>query len=111
MSGYVLKPAGAPVLHVIDWRRGHLGPRERVVRDLGWSIRSGDVEAPPLVVRDQGHDAHRSWAAFEGGAPGRVYMVANRVRTDDDRVLSRAIVIRIALEDRIGRRPAVRIFP
>lgn len=111
MSGYVLKPPEAPTSYLIDWRRGHLAPRERVLRDLGWSIRSGDEAAPPLAVRAQGHDAHRSWAVFEGGAPGRVYLVASRVRTSDDRELSRAIVVRIALADRIGRRPAVRIFP
>jgi len=57
--------------------------------------------AAPLVVTEQGHDARRSWAVFEGGAPGRVYMVASRVRTSEDRVLSRAIIIRIAL----GMRP------
>lgn len=111
MSGYVLKPPRSPVIHLIDWRRGYLGPRETVLRDLGWSIRSGVDEAPPLEVTEQGRDAHRSWAVFEGGAPGRVYLVANRVRTSDDRVLSRAIVIRIAVAERIGQRPAVRIFP
>ncbi len=107
MSGYVLKPPDAPVTYLIDWRRGYLAPRERVLRDLGWSVRSGAVEAPPLVVRVQEHDAHRSWAVFEGGAPGRVYLVASRVRTSDDRVLSRSVVIRIAS----GETPAVRISP
>jgi hypothetical protein len=96
VSGYVLKPPDAPVTFVMDWRRGHLAPGERVLRDLGWSVQPDGPEGERLAVAEQAHDACRSWAAFEGGAPGRVYMVTNRVRTSDDRTLSRAIVIRIA---------------
>jgi hypothetical protein len=107
MSGYVLKPPDAPVTHLIDWRRGDLAPGERVLRDLGWSVRTGEGCAPSLVVRTQEHDSHRSWAVFEGGAPGRIYLVASRVRTSDDRVLCRSVVIRIAS----GERPAGRICP
>lgn len=107
MSGYVLKAAETPVAYLLDWRRGYLAPREQVLRDLGWTVQAVGREAPPLAVTEQSHDAHRSWAVFEGGAPGRVYMVTSRVRTSDDRVLSRAIVIRIAL----GVRPSVRNSP
>ncbi len=97
MSGYVLKAAAAPLTYLMDWRRGHLAPGERVMRDLGWSVQPDEPAGAGLVVAEQAHDASRSWAAFEGGAPGCVYMVTNRVRTSDERVLARAIVVRIAM--------------
>lgn len=96
MSGYVLKPASRDVTFTIDWSRGYLGPGERVMRDLGWSVQS-DEAARSLAVIAQDQDARRSWAAFRGGAPGRAYLVTSRVKTTHDRVLSRAIVMRIAL--------------
>ncbi len=100
MSGYVLKPADAPVEFVMDWRRGYLAPGEKVLRDLGWSVQPAGREGAGLAVVEQAHDAARSWARFAGGAPGRVYMVTSRIRTTDDRVLGRAIVMRIALGPR-----------
>ncbi len=96
MSGYVLKPADQAVTFVMDWRRGHLAPGEVVLRDLGWSVQPDGPPGAGLRVASQDHDAQTSWAALEGGAPGRVYHVTNRVRTSDDRVLSRGIVLRIA---------------
>lgn len=104
MSGYVLKPKDQTVTYVMDWVRGYLAPRESVTGDLGWSIHSTADEDPPLTIVEQAHDAKSSWAEFSGGAPGRIYMISNRVRTNDDRILSRAIVMRIAL----GATPAVR---
>lgn len=95
MSGYVLKPADGSVVFVMDWRRGYLTPGEKVLRDLGWSVQPSTGEGD-LAVVEQGHDAARSWARFAGGTPGRVHIVASRIRTTDDRVLSRAIVLRIA---------------
>lgn len=97
MSGYVLKPADSPVTFLMDWRRGYLAPGELVLRDLGWSIQPAPLAGARLRVTTQLHDEARSWAEFAGGDPGRVYMISNRVRTSDDRVLSRAIVMRIAL--------------
>jgi hypothetical protein len=98
MSGYLLKPADRDAAFTMDWRRGWLAPGETVAADLGWSIQpqgEGDV-----VVREQHHDAARTWARFAGGVPGRVYLVAGRVMTSQGRTLERAIVLRIAL----GRR-------
>jgi hypothetical protein len=70
MSGYVLKPADAPVEFVMDWRRGYLAPGEKVLRDLGWSVQPAGREGAGLAVVEQAHDAARSWARFAGGAPG-----------------------------------------
>lgn len=100
MSGYVLKPADAPVVVVMDWRRGHLAPGEKALRDLGWSVQPAGGEDGGLAVVEQAHDAARSWARFAGGTPGRVYLVTSRIRTTDDRVLGRAVVLRIALGPR-----------
>ncbi len=53
------------------------------------------------MVTEQRHDLSRSSADFAAGVPGQVYLVTSRVRTSRDRVLERAIVMRIAL----GRGP------
>jgi hypothetical protein len=96
MSGYVLKPAHRDAAFTTDWRQGYLAPDETVVGDLGWSIQPQGA-AGDLVVTEQHHDATRSRARFTGGVPGRVYLVAGRVRTSTGRTLERAIVLRIAL--------------
>jgi hypothetical protein len=101
MSGYVLKPADEIVSFEMDWSKGYLAEGERISADLGWSVQPDLGAASELMVAEQGHDKTRSWAAFRGGVKGRVYMVSNRVRTYDDRVLSRAIVMRIALPNRL----------
>lgn len=96
MSGFVLKAGHRPLKVELDWSRGYLKPRERVTADLGWSVQPQAGRDDPTVA-EQAHDAERSWAVFSGGVPGRFYMVSHRVRTTDDRVLSRAIVLRIAM--------------
>jgi hypothetical protein len=48
------------------------------------------------VVAEQRHDAARSSASLTGGVPGRVYMLASRVRTSAGRRLERTVVVRIA---------------
>jgi hypothetical protein len=100
MSGYLLKRVDRDVEFTMDWRRGYLAPDETVVADLGWSLRPQDATGH-LVVTEQHHDVARSWAWFAGGVPGRVYLVAARVRTSAGRELERVVVIRIAL----GRGP------
>ena len=87
MSGYILKPAGRDVTCVMDWQRGYLAAGERVTADLGWSVQPDSGEAAELAVVEQRNDIFRSWAKLVGGIRGRVYLVSNRVRTNDDRVL------------------------
>jgi hypothetical protein len=96
MSGYVLKAPDGTVACETDWRRGHLRPGETVAEDLGWDVPcSLSHSGAPMVVQ-QHHDAWRSWASIRGGVPGRFYMVTCGVRTNEGRVLRRAIVLRIA---------------
>lgn len=101
MSGYVLKAADRPATCIFDWRQGYLVERERVVADLGWSVQPHLAETEELAVVAQQNDRFRSWASLAGGVPGRFYFVSNRVRTNDERVLCRTVVVRIAL----GRGP------
>lgn len=101
MSGYVLKAADQTATCRFDWRQGYLAERERIAADLGWSVQPHLAEAGDLAVVAQANDRFRSWALLAGGVPGRFYFVSNRVRTNDERVLCRTVVVRIAL----GRGP------
>ena len=67
---------------------------ETVVRKA-FSISLGGVDE--LRITEQRHDRTTSKAAFSGGVPGRFYLISNRVRTFDDRVLARSIVMQIAV--------------
>lgn len=96
MSGYTVKPAGAPALVLIDWRKGYLAPTETVSRDLGWSVRAPEGDTAPVAVAEQHHDFWRSWAEFRGGTPGRFYLVSARIRTSRGHEVARSIVMRIA---------------
>jgi hypothetical protein len=94
MSRYLLKAADRAAAVGIDWRQGYLAPGETVEADLGWHVH--DDAGGTLVVAEQRHDAARSSASLTGGVPGRVYMLAGRVRTSAGRRLERTVVVRIA---------------
>jgi hypothetical protein len=94
MSAYVLKSVGATVGLEVDWLRGDLVEGERVARDLGWSIQPVDADGPR--VDSQSITPTRSRATISGGRPGQFHLVWCRARTDRERVLCRAIVLRIA---------------
>ncbi|MFO1105376.1 MAG: hypothetical protein U1E34_04700 [Amaricoccus sp.] len=93
----MLKAADAPATCRFDWRNGYLVGRERIISDLGWGVQPHQAGAGDLVVVVQQNDRFRSWATLAGGRPGRFYFLSNRVRTSDDRVLCRSVVVRIAL--------------
>lgn len=97
MSGYALKSTAQAATCLMDWQNGYLAPGERITADLGWSVQPCHEGRGDLEIVEQRHDLFRSWAKLVGGVRGRVYIVSNRVRTNDDRVLRRAIVMRIAL--------------
>lgn len=100
MSGFILKSHSEPVTVLVDWRRGYLASGESVCRDLGWTIRPNGPAEPPLSVVAQYHDDGSSWATFERGAPGCFYIITNRIRTTDERVLGRALIMRVAPGER-----------
>jgi hypothetical protein len=94
MSAYILKAADAAVGVEIDWRRGDLANGERVTRDLGWSVQPVGADGPRIVSQSITPTLSRAMVA--GGRPGRFHLVWCRARTDRERVLCRAIVLRIA---------------
>lgn len=96
MSGYVLKPADHDLTFALDWRQGYLSPGERIIENSGCAVTPARNAAETLLSVAQGHDGFCSWVVFAGGAPGCVYLVTIRVSTDLERVLHRAIVVRIA---------------
>lgn len=103
MCGYLLKAAGRSAVAECDWRRGHLAPGETVAGITGWSVHAPGGGEPGLKVVAARHDADRTRMTLEGGEPGRVYMLIARVATDTGRALCRAVVVRIALEQRPER--------
>jgi len=92
MSAYIVKLADATVSVEIDWLRGDLAAGERVTRDLGWSVRPVGADGPRIVA--QAITPTRSRAVIDGGQPGRFHLVWCRVRTDRERLLCRAVVLR-----------------
>lgn len=97
MSAFIIKSADQPLNHVLDWRHGYLRESETVVDDLGWAIHPCEGGQDALFVAEQHHDFYRSWAEFQGGVPGCFHLLSAQVRTSRGRVLSRSVVLRIAL--------------
>lgn len=95
MSGYFLKDPNSELELSVDWRAGYLKKNEHVSDDLGWSIRpvedvSGELR---IVLQDCGVASSR--ATFEGGIPGRIYMVSSRILTTLGRELERTLMFRV----------------
>ncbi|MBL4872005.1 MAG: hypothetical protein JKY41_01095 [Rhodobacteraceae bacterium] len=95
MSGYFLKDPNSELELSVDWRAGYLQQGERVSDDLGWSIRPVEDVPDELRVVLQECGAARSTATFEGGIPGRIYMVSSRILTTLGRELERTLMFRV----------------
>ncbi|MHA3914577.1 phage fiber-tail adaptor protein [Halovulum sp. GXIMD14793] len=95
MGGYVLKTASSELDWVLSWDNGYLDAGEFVDADLGWRVLPVEA-ADDLRVISQHVERTASHAVVAGGVPGKVYMVAARVRTTFGRELERCGVIRIA---------------
>lgn len=98
MSAFILKAADAIARIKVDWQRGDLAEGERVMRDLGWSIRPVGDHGPAIVSQSVTRTTSR--AEIAGGQPDRFHLVWCRARTDRERVLCRAFVLRIAPDPR-----------
>ena len=95
MSGYFLKDPNSELEVSVDWLAGYLQRYERVRDDLGWSVRPVDVVPDELRVVSQECGSVSTKATFEGGIPGRIYMVSNRIRTTLGRELERTLMCRV----------------
>lgn len=96
MSGYFLKEPDSELELSIDWSAGYLERCERVSDDLGWSIRPVEDVAGELRVVSQECGTVSSKATFEGGVPGRIYMVSSRIMTTLGRELERTLMFRVS---------------
>lgn len=93
MSLY-LKDPGGRIDYAIDWAIGYLGGGTIIAST--WTVEP--AEEGGIVVAQMGFDPGRSVAVIEGGHPGHVYRVTNRVTTHDGREDERSLAIRV--EDR-----------
>lgn len=89
MSFY-LKDPQSRVDYAIDWS-GYLDGK--VIAASAWSVIPD--EADGIAIEETGFDFTRSAATLSGGAPGRVYSVANRVTLSDGRSDERSITLRV----------------
>ena len=95
MSGYFLKDPNSELELCVEWRAGYLKQDERVSDDLGWSVRPVEDVPGELRIVSQECGAVSSKATFEGGIPGRIYMVSSRILTTLGRELERTLMFRV----------------
>ncbi|MEM9011809.1 MAG: hypothetical protein AAGE18_11310 [Pseudomonadota bacterium] len=96
MSGYFLKDPASELDYAIDWSGGYLEPEEAVAEDLGWRIEPDDARPGALQIVASSLDGARSVAVLRDGTAGHSYRVAARVRTTQDRIVERSILVRVA---------------
>lgn len=83
-----LKDPAARLDYAVDWSANYLSGGTIATSD--W-----DVQPPGVIVSATVATATRTGATIEGGVPGTVYRVANRITLSDGRTDERALVIRI----------------
>ncbi len=86
--GMFLKDPAARLDYAVDWSADCLGTATIVASD--W-----DVAPPGVTVSATAATASRTGATLDGGVPGRIYRVVNRITLSDGRRDERALVIRI----------------
>lgn len=89
MSIY-LKDPQARIDYAIDWIPGFLGSAS--IAESAWSV---SPEEPGGIAVDTASTlGAKTIAVLEGGVPGQVYRVTNRVTLSDGRADERSIVLR-----------------
>ena len=86
--GMFLKDPAARLDYAVEWSATNLGTATIV--SSSW-----DVEPAGLTVSAQALSGSRTAATLDGGVPGLVYRVVNRIALSDGRSDDRALVIRI----------------
>jgi len=94
MTDYVSKRPDEQRDYALEWP--DLEAAEVLTEDLGWQIVPQETAPDALSVTAAAQEAARSVATLSGGRPGHLYHVSNRARTSLGRVLSRALMIRVA---------------
>ncbi|MEM6438138.1 MAG: hypothetical protein AAF763_00360 [Pseudomonadota bacterium] len=93
MTVYVTKRPDETRDCAFEWTE--LKPAETLTEDLGWMIVPQSFEPDALTLTAAAQRAARSVATLTAGRAGRLYHVSNRVRTSLNRVLSRAVIVRV----------------
>lgn len=89
--GIFLKDPAARLDYAVDWSTPYLA---------GASVASSDWHVDPaepggIVVGATVTAPTRTGATLEGGVPGHVYRIANRITLTDGRVDERALAVRV----------------
>lgn len=90
MSIY-LKDRQAAIDYAIDWPAATLG--NATIAASEWEV--GPDEAGGVAVAASAIEAARTTARLDGGAPGRVYRIRNRITLSDGRSDARSISLRV----------------
>ena len=86
--GMFLKDPAARLDYAVDWSANTLGTA--TIAGSTW-----DVEPAGLTVSAEVASGTRTGATLDGGIPGLVYRVVNRIALSDGRSDDRALVVRI----------------
>ncbi len=86
--GMFLKDPAARLDYAVDWSTNYLG--SATIAGSDW-----DVEPPGATVATTVLSANRTGATIEGGVPGEIYRIVNRITLSDGRRDDRSLVIRV----------------
>lgn len=88
---YYLKDPQAVLDYSVEWGAGYLDGQ--VVSRSVWSVAPDEPDG--VRVATQAVSPTRTAVTLEGGVPGKVYRVTNRVTLSDERSDERTLVLRV----------------
>ncbi|BBE32905.1 hypothetical protein [Sphingosinicella microcystinivorans] len=89
--GFYLKDPGARIDYTVDWAAGYLAG-DTIAASV-WIV--APEEPGGIAVDGAASEAGRASATLQGGIPGHVYRVTNRVTLTSGRIEERALSIRV----------------
>lgn len=89
--GFYLKDPGARIDYTVDWAAGYLAGD--TIAASAWIV--APEEAGGIAVAGMTSEPARALATLEGGVPGHVYRVTNRVTLTSGRIEERTLSIRV----------------
>jgi hypothetical protein len=88
---FLLKDPGAILDYAIDWGAEYLG--SDLIADSIWSV--SPEEPGGVAVAGSEFDTQFATVKAEGGLPGRLYRLSNRVTMQSGRIDERSITLRV----------------
>lgn len=89
--GFYLKDPGARIDYTVDWAAGYLAGDTITASE--WIVVPD--EAGGIAVAGTASESVRASATLEGGVPGHIYRVTNRVTLTSGRIEERTLAIRV----------------